>query len=1663
MNRISPFLLICCVLAFFTVPAQDCSTCTSVKTVDIDLSAQPDTVWVSPVMGRQGQCCQGTGSDVCIRFNIKTHPDADQLGFTLAEPPIPPSMEYSLNCGTPQSVDIPLCISGAGPHCIVYCKPGGDELKYQITTAKTVEFSPDIIVGEGCQDTLWVDGFETPSIRWNVVYPDASYNSYLSCTAGCETTYVTAQAGYPDYIDVEVSGYLQSPCTMNTAKDTMRVYFVSDKTAEIQPPNPTICFGGTGIELTAEATGGQEPYNYKWSTGETTQSIFVTSAGDYSVEITDVTDCPPVEAATTVDQHFSEIDVLTGDGNVCVTAPTIQLEGEVLVAKGGEWSGGNGTFFPNEQTIDAYYTFSSDEVAANSATLTLTSTGNGGCPGDSEDLTITLSPEPNVFAGNDTMVCLSDIEVQLYGSVTDGASDGVWSTLGTGTFSNTSNLRGKYYPSSADTAAGSVTLILSSIANGPCLPIKDTMVLTFGNEPKPDFDFTRPACSGQNIQFTNLSTVGWGVIETYQWDFGNSLISSDEEPFTSYTAPGDYEVTLNVVSDKGCPGVVSHTVTVSEDPVADFTSTEPCFGKSMNFTDLSTNAVEWYWDFGNGLVSTQQNPQGVIFDSEGSHTVTLTVENASGCLNAVQKDVNVLPRPIASFNVDNICVGDNVTFYDNSGVVDDVIVSWEWDFGGLAQSTDKNPTQSFDVTTPINVKLKVSTNSCSDSTIKQVTPLKAPSFSLSPSNGCTPMKIDFYNNVQPNVNYKWEFGDGNTSTSPSPEHVFVNDSYETQVYDIKLTAQSIFGCVDEAESSVTVYPKSKSSFAVSSSQVCSNQTVDFTNNSENAISYYWDFGDGSPVSIDFAPSHLFINETDEAKYIPVSLITQSEYDCFDTTQRYINVFPIPESEISLSETESCSPAEINMSTESGAMTYFWKFGDGAFEQGSEDMSHTYENATSNDQTFTIDLVVTSKNNCVYETSADIVVHPSPTTQFETDLTMGCAPLEVVLVNQSAGAIDYQWNYGDDDASSVSSAVHTHTFENKEESQKSYLIELVSTNEFGCSTSLTSTINVFPEVVASFTNTPEAGCSPWNVEFANTSTGGVIYKWFFGDDNFSTNPQVTSNNYTNIDQEPKTYEAYLVAQSIYYCEDTSDVLEVTVNPSPVVEFAPSVKQGCSPIDLVFNNNTQGAASYHWNFGDGTTGTDETPMHKYINADTASLKRTISLTANNQYNCPTTVEESVTIYPEVEAQFFMGPKQGCSPLDVVIENHSKNAIKYEWDFGDETVASTHSPSKTFINEGTTNVEYEVQMIAVSQQDCADTVSSNVTVYPTPEPNFTLSASYVELPNATVFIENLTEGENLTYHWTFGDNTYSYDEQPGFHQYHQMGEYRVLLEVNGLCSDTISLPIIVGNEPIVIDYDTAFVGCVPLTVTFTNKTTNADSYKWNFNDGSAGSLEEHPTHEFTEPGTYPIELTASNGIETVTESKHTVTVYPSPKAEFEVAPSVVHLPDATVSLYDLSTDGYKYIWYFGSVDTSHAHQPTYTYTEEGLYDIGLKVESINKCTDSIWKPEAVEVLLNCDMAFPNAFSPNGTENGGYYNIDIPETTNDIFHPIFRNIEEYNLQIFNRWGELVFESNELDKGWDGFYKGKLSKSDVYVWQVEATCYGGRKIHEKGNLTLMK
>ena len=253
----------------------------------------------------------------------------------------------------------------------------------------------------------------------------------------------------------------------------------------------------------------------------------------------------------------------------------------------------------------------------------------------------------------------------------------------------------------------------------------------------------------------------------------------------------------------------------------------------------------------------------------------------------------------------------------------------------------------------------------------------------------------------------------------------------------------------------------------------------------------------------------------------------------------------------------------------------------------------------------------------------------------------------------------------------------------------------------------------------------------------------------------------------------------------------------------------------------------------------------------------------------------------------------------------------------------------------------------------------------------------------------------------------------------------------------------------------------GCIPLKVHFLAGLTSRDSCHWTFGDGGS-SFEKEPEWIFDVEGEYKVVLTVFAPDGSGRTSSTVIIVYPRPLARFELSPENPLVPEDEIQFINYSTDAVKCKWDFGDGSTSELFEPRHKYKKSGNYNIELVVYSDNGCSDSLFiiNPFAG---LGYFIRFPNAFIPNpGGPTGGYFS-PISDESAHIFHPVTFGVSEYQLRIFSKRGLLIFESNDVNIGWDGYLNGQLCESGVYIWKVRGNFINGETFIKMGDVTLLK
>jgi gliding motility-associated-like protein len=410
-----------------------------------------------------------------------------------------------------------------------------------------------------------------------------------------------------------------------------------------------------------------------------------------------------------------------------------------------------------------------------------------------------------------------------------------------------------------------------------------------------------------------------------------------------------------------------------------------------------------------------------------------------------------------------------------------------------------------------------------------------------------------------------------------------------------------------------------------------------------------------------------------------------------------------------------------------------------------------------------------------------------------------------------------------------------------------------------------------------------------------------------------------------------------------------------------------------------------------------------------------------------------------------------------------NNSTGASSYLWDMGDGNVLVGASPSHTYVNPGPSDQPRTITLTATSPYGCISIAQQTVMVYPVPQAGFIATPFMQQFPDATVTLSNTSSPGNWSHAWSFGDGGASQQQQPGTHTYSTWGAFTITLVVSGTaCSDTATQVITITPPLPTASFLGQGEGCAPLTVSFTNTSLQGLTYQWSFGDGGT-STADNPTYIYNVPGTYSVTLTAfgiGGSVNTFTKVD-SVVVRPRANAFFVLQPTNVVVPTQPVFTYNLSANADQFTWDFGDGTISNAFNPTHYYQQAGTFDVMLIANNPWNCPDTFTVAGATTAEVSGEIVFPNAFTPGNGPSDGYY--DPRSFSNDHFFPKYEGVAKYRLEIFNRWGELVFVSEDVRKGWDGWYRGAPAKQDVYVWKCHATFSDGRDAVLKGDVTLLR
>ncbi|MBL0127324.1 MAG: PKD domain-containing protein [Flavobacteriales bacterium] len=1205
-------------------------------------------------------------------------------------------------------------------------------------------------------------------------------------------------------------------------------------------------------------------------------------------------------------------------------------------------------------------------------------------------------------------------------------------------------------------------------------------------------------CAPHPVDFVNSST-NVSPNTVFQWDFGdgspiitmNSTNLGQTITHTYLQGTVDCETTVRLTAENSCNTLQGGASLATFNPIRIWdiddasiaaSATLLCWpDRTVTFANTTNrNCLQQgnifqryeYWNFGDYWGAGQDSiidwtpwpptfPRVIQYPGIGTYEVMLLDSNYCG-VDTATIQITIVPPPQVTLTVDpdTICIGETMNFDQTTAGGANY---FQWNFGAGAGfewtgAGDQAHTyaQAGTFLVQYTASIQGATAGCADTAGVQVTVLPVPTadFLLDQDAACDSITVAITDQSISAVQYLWDFGDGTTNTSAAPPpHTYTTAG----AYVLSLTVTNSLGCTDTHNHTVNVY--APPTVAIQIANLCLGQTALFTpvigTDPGNPVTVWdWDLGDGTTSSDEF-PMHQFAAA---GPYV-ITLNVTTPY-CGGSGTQWVNVQAPPQAAFTPSAVLACSPVDVDFTNNTtGATQFLWLFGDGQSDTAISP-SHTYTNFGTADSIYTVTLIAGSAFGCSDTARVDITVAPPVVAGFTHNAQPGCAPMNVGFTNTSTGASSYLWDF--DDGSTSTATDPQHVYVNNTLFLGMHTVTLTAYSAAGCESTMQQTIMVYPTPDFTFIAQPDNGCSPLSVTFPSLA-GAVTYQWSFGDGTSGSGIAPT-HTYFNSTLTDQTFNVTLIGQNAFGCTDTANA-PIVVNPQPVAQFIPGVLTGCQPLTVPFQDLTIGADSVLWLFGDGQSlaTIPGNTSHTYQHTSLSPMTFNATLIGSTPFGCTDTMMVPIQVYPAITAS-FMVIGDGCSPLTVNPVNNSSGANSYLWDMGDGNILAGATPTHTYVNTTAADQIRTITLTATSPWGCVSVFTQAVTIHPVPSAAFQATPFGQQFPNATVTLNNTSAPGNWTYAWGFGDSQSSTLQQPGTHTYATWGSYTITLVVTGGgCSDSATQVVTIDPPFPTASFLGQGEGCVPLTIAFTNTSLGGLSYQWNFGDGGT-STADNPTYVYNVAGVYTVSLTAfgiGGGVSTAIKVD-SVVVHPRANAFFVLQPDHIIVPSQPVFTYNLSANASSYSWDFGDGTSSAAFNPIHYYTQAGTFDVSLIANNQWNCPDTFTVVGATTGEVSGDLEFPNAFTPNssGPTDGVY---DAMSYDNDHFFPKYEGVENYHLEVFNRWGELMFVSTDVRIGWDGWYKGVPAKQDVYVWKCQATFSDGRETTLKGDVTLLR
>ena len=1061
------------------------------------------------------------------------------------------------------------------------------------------------------------------------------------------------------------------------------------------------------------------------------------------------------------------------------------------------------------------------------------------------------------------------------------------------------------------------------------------------------------------------------------------------------------------------------------------------------------------------------------YSSYGTFTIRQIIQTDSNCIDSAFRTINVWPNAKPNFSINDSlqCIKGHSFMFSNNSSIPVGTITYAWTFGDNDSDTSINiASKEYVLDSNYNVRLiTISDKFCSDTTNKQVTvyPNAKIDFSIDRISQCFnghELNIDNLSTIRTgsiDLNI-WRFSDMSIDTSL---HNYSKTFDYPDSLEVVLETVSNFGCRDTLIKEFVIFPNTSVDFIFSRDTQCFKWNTlnidDNSNLSQGTYTTNWNLGDGNTSS-----DADIVNKTygSHGNY-DIRLITTTDNGCKDTLVKQIVIKPSPVDTFSILDDRQCFRHNTfnftnNSTIPAGSIVNrVWDLDDGNTFGTMNVSDYVYQSEDS----FYVSLSSTSDLGCKDTFIRLAVTFAQPVAQYTIPNDSQCWQKNYFnIINQTTlkyGKLFHNWDFGD----YTSDTNYTPTTKKYANKSADYVVRYKVTSDNGCTDSLNHRISLLERPISEFIINDSVQCFRTHLfSFNNQTTFSAMHtvSYFWDYDNSDTSIGYLPKTATY--SAPGYKNVRLIAYS--YLTNCYDTVYHQVLPAPhsVPDFSFDKDSQCLRTNrFVLTNKSNvmfGTLTYVWDFGDGSKSTLKDPIKTYSNG----FKRDVKLVSLTDKGCSDSISKPLILIPHPISRFTINDSAQClnnQSFDFVntsTTSYGTYTNKWIFDDGDNSTQRDYS-NKQFAAFG----YHTIKLAVFSYQNCPDTFSRIIFLEKdgnTAIAQYLLDSQCLKRNEFDFeYIKSNPDVDFVNYNWDFGDAQTSTASRIK-HRFSTYGKKNIRLETisDNSCRDTAFYEVVV--HPQANPDFTATSPCDPDSVEFSNLSNivsgSIQKFIWDFGDGS-NSILKNPSHKYSTFGNYTVSLFTESDFsckDTIVKTSY-VRVREKPTAAFDFE----RLPDkqfdvATLKFSNMSSsDVVLNNWNFGNGNFSTEVEPEADFTDTFRKLITLIVTNDEGCTDTFSKMSG---SLVSDFVFymPSAFSPGS--NG----------INDVLKPIMTPyVKKYQFEIFNRWGERVFYSDDVYKGWDGKYQGEDCEQGVYLCRIYLVPMRGAIRSQELSITLLR